>query len=140
MTTSPHVWTCGPRLLTVLAEKVLHGFPVAGSTTSLAQWTILVPTRRARRALENKLFHLSGKNGLVLPSIRPIGDVAGDDDEERDTGTLSKAGQIFLLLQLIDQWADENPQLTLARDISASPAQGFGLATSLSERRQARCR
>ena len=133
MTTTPNVWTCGPHLLTILAEKVLRGFPVEGATRPLAHWTILVPTRRAKRALEHKLFQLSGKNGLVLPAIRPIGDVAEDDNDERDTGTLSKAGQIFLLLQLIDQWADENPQLTLARDINASPAQGFGLATSLSE-------
>ena len=68
--------------LDVLAKAVLKGFPCGDDgpekIPSLAAWTILVPTRRAARELQEKLLMESGKPALVLPQIRPIGDL----DEE----------------------------------------------------------
>ena len=66
--------------LDILAKAVLQGFPYPEGRQypSLAAWTILVPTRRAARELEEKLLAASGKPALVLPQIRPIGDLDED--------------------------------------------------------------
>src|SRR3990170_4399619 len=68
--------------LDILAKAVLRGFPYAERSPekhpSLAAWTILVPTRRAARALQEKLLIESGRPALVLPQIKPIGDLDED--------------------------------------------------------------
>jgi len=140
MPSPAHVWTCSANLLPVLAERILQGFPVEADAGRwpLESWTVLVPTRRAARMLEARLFALCGKQGLVLPRIQPIGDT--DEDILQDLlpedglpEALSAESQLFLLLNLIDQWADEYPQLPLAQDIKSSPSQALGLAKSLSQ-------
>lgn len=135
----PNVWTCATGLVEILAEKVLSGFPLPeGGAVELSSLTILVPTRRAARALEERLFERCKKNALLLPKVRPI----GDSDEELiaeqlpDDGLLpaiARTGQLFLMLSLIDAWADANPHLPLAADVSASRSQALGLAQSLVE-------
>ncbi len=132
-----NVWTCGSGLLEVLAREVLRGSLLAEAALfDLSQWTLLVPTRRAARLLERKLFELSGAAALVLPRVRPIGD--GDEDlldlsltGEMLPPAISKSGQLFLLLSLIDHWARANPHIPLAADVNASPGQALGLAQSL---------
>lgn len=141
MTIAASVWTAGADLADAVAEAVLRGFPLSieqAQNYNLAQWTILVPTRRAARHLDDLLFRRAAKGGLVLPQIRPIGDV--DEDELQDIAldldvpeAVSKSARMFLLLTLIDQWATENPQLELAQDVAKSPSQCIGLATSLAE-------
>lgn len=136
MRPTPHVWTCGADLIGVLAEKVLSGFPIASE--DLSRLTILVPTRRAARALEEKLFTLCARKALLLPTVRPIGDsdeelIAEQLPDERLPDAISRTGQLFLMLTLIDEWARDNPQLPLAADVNASRGQALGLAQSLVE-------
>ena len=135
----------GRPFLRVLAEAVLDGFPIADGAPpdvlGLARWTILVPTRRAARELEDIFLRLTRRGGLLLPRIRPVGDIDEDllarDDDAATTGDLppaiSRTGQQLLLIDLIDDWASTNPQTRLAREIAAAPHQAQGLAVSLAE-------
>ncbi|MCA3573875.1 MAG: double-strand break repair protein AddB, partial [Aestuariivirga sp.] len=128
--------------LEVLARAVLKGFPLAEAqppgSLDLAKWTILLPTRRAVRELEEIFFRLKGSSGVLLPRIRPIGDIDEDllapDDSGADLGTpVSAPGQLLLLMDLIDAWAKAHPATRLAREIAAAPHQAGGLAASLAE-------
>lgn len=139
MMPQPRVWTCGAGLLEALAVQVLAGFPLASPAgQDLSRWTILVPTRRAARALERRLFSLSGSTAMLLPRVRPIGDA--DEDLLADAfpaepvpDAVSPMGQLFLLLGLIDEWAEAHPHLALAAEVRASRSQSLGLALSLAE-------
>lgn len=139
MQPQPNVWTCGAGLIEALAQRVLAGFPLAeDGPHDLTRWTILVPTRRAARALEEKLFTLSRTAALLLPRVRPIGDT--DEDlladafpQEGIPDAASPLAQLFMLLGLIDEWAAANPQLPLAADVRQSRSQALGLAQSLSD-------
>ncbi len=98
--------------LDILAKAVLRGFPYAEGHQhpSLAAWTILVPTRRAARELQEKLLIASGKPALVLPQIRPIGDLDEDVLEAQRPyvglpDAISDIGREFALMALIDDWA-----------------------------------
>ena len=81
---TPRVFTIAADrpFLEVLADAVLAGFPLEGAgppaPVELARWTILLPTRRAVRELEVIFFAKSGGRGLLLPAIRPIGDIDED--------------------------------------------------------------
>ena len=78
--------------LDTLARAVLDGaLPVAGGAPpdrlELSRWTILLPTRRAARALGEAFLRVSGDKALLLPRIRPLGDV-----EEEPHGRQGKDG------------------------------------------------
>jgi ATP-dependent helicase/nuclease subunit B len=45
----------------------------------LVQFTVLLPTQRATRALGQALVRVSGRDALVLPTLRAIGDLAPDE-------------------------------------------------------------
>jgi len=146
---SPQVFTIPPDapFLKVLAQAVLDGFPdrLGSRPTPLeiARITILLPTRRAARELERIFFDMNGGRGLLLPRIRPIGDI----DEELfgflDSPSplmdvtlpdaISPMGRELMLVDLVAEWARENPQERLAIEIGASPRQAVSLAVSLSE-------
>ncbi|MGB8314575.1 MAG: double-strand break repair protein AddB [Aestuariivirga sp.] len=126
--------------LDVLAKAVVSGFPYAdlspANRPSLATWTILVPTRRAARELQEKLLAASGKPALVLPDIRPIGDLDEDMLEAQRPhialpDAISDIGREFALMSLIDDWVRENPQLRLAQELAHAPQQAQALAASL---------
>lgn len=126
--------------LDILAKMVLRGFPYAEGHQhpSLAAWTILVPTRRAARELQDKLLIASGKPVLVLPQIRPIGDLDEDVLEAQRPyvglpDAISDIGREFALMSLIDTWAAENPQLRLAQELKQAPQQTQSLAASLAK-------
>jgi len=79
---------------------------------ALAQTTVLVPTRRAARALTEALLAESPTDALLLPVIRPLGDV----DEDGDVA-LSDSGDAALTLPpAIDPM---HRTLALARIIAA---------------------
>jgi ATP-dependent helicase/nuclease subunit B len=75
----PNVSAIPPELPFVdcLARELLarHG----GSLEELGQVTILTTTRRAARALQNAFLRETGGSPLLLPRMRPLGDV--DEDE-----------------------------------------------------------
>ena len=104
----------------------------------LARWTILLPTRRAVRELEDIFFGMTGGSGVLLPRIRPIGDIDEDllspGEGADDLGTpVTQPGQLLLLMELIDEWARAHPMTRLAQEIAAAPQQVGGLASSLAE-------
>ena len=128
--------------LDTLARSVLSGFPRAEGGApgplDLARWTILLPTRRAVRELEDIFFRLTGRGTVLLPRLRPIGDIdedllAPEMGHEELGKAISAPGQHLLLIDLIDDWAAANPTARLAREIAAAPHQAGGLALSLSE-------
>ena len=62
---------------TLLSDPTLGG--LFDAQTRLQDYTILLPTRRAVRNLQNLLLQKSGTDALLMPEIRPLGDV---DPEE----------------------------------------------------------
>ena len=77
---APRLYTIAPDrpFLRALAEAVLRGFPCADpkppGPLDLGRWTILLPTRRAVREMEEIFFELKGSSAVLLPRIRPIGE------------------------------------------------------------------
>ncbi len=73
---SPRLWTIPPSaaFLDTLADCLLDGRLVPG-THDLADYRVLLPTRRACRALTGLLAARAGKDAILLPRIRAIGDV-----------------------------------------------------------------
>jgi ATP-dependent helicase/nuclease subunit B len=72
----------GAPFLPTLADAVLSGRLAPRQTDdplALADVTILVPTRRAARALREVLLDQLGGQAVILPTIRPIGDVDEED-------------------------------------------------------------
>jgi ATP-dependent helicase/nuclease subunit B len=141
---APRLFTIAPDrpFLEDLARAVLAGFPCADPKPpgpfELGGWTILLPTRRAVRELEDIFFRLKGSSGVLLPRIRPIGDIDEDllapGQGADDLGTpVTAPGQLLLLMELIDEWARAHPATRLAQEIASAPQQVGGLASSLAE-------
>lgn len=78
---------------------------------ALGEVTILVPTRRAVRALEEGFQRQADGRALLLPAIRPLGDA--DEDEL----TVALAGENEAGTELPPAIAPLRRQLLLARDI-----------------------
>ncbi len=136
----PNVYTIAPgnSFLHVLAREILRGFPLAENEVRppLSRWTILMPTRRAARELTDILAELSGASSVLLPRIKPIGDLDEDrlasDDEQGDLPkAISRTGHLFMILSLLHEWAKDNPTIALAQEIENSHVQSLGLAISL---------
>ena len=77
-----------------LAGAILSGdLPVRGGAVpgilDIARYTILVPTRRAQRSLNDAFLRAGQPTGSLLPRIRPIGDV--DEEELIVGGTIETA-------------------------------------------------
>src|SRR5260370_40517527 len=80
----PHVYTIAPDrpFLSTLA----HGLLVlaGGDPLMLPRMTVLLPTRRAARALREAFLRLTAAGSdpgapLLLPRLRPVGDLDDDD-------------------------------------------------------------
>jgi ATP-dependent helicase/nuclease subunit B len=84
-----------------------------GDAPALADFTILLPTRRAVRALGDAFLRAGGGAAMVLPSIRALGDV---DEEEL---VLDPAGLGAEVLDLPPAMPALERQLRLARMIAA---------------------
>ena len=131
---------CDAPFLDILSKTILTGFPFSKGIMAgdLAAWTVLVPTRRAARELQFRLLADSGKPALVLPNIRPIGDVDEDlleiqPEDLQLPPEIPPIGRAFALMSFVDEWARDNPHLHLAQEIAASPGQAQSLAASLAE-------
>jgi len=93
-----------------LARGLIEQADMAGDPFALADVTILVPTRRAVRALQESFARSLG-GAALLPQIRPLGDV--DEDEflfESDAEDLALPRGIelvrrrLLLASLVERW------------------------------------
>lgn len=75
----PNVFTIPPTL--PFADTLAAGLLARadGASETLARMTVLLPTRRACRALREAFLRQSGGRPLLLPRLHPIGDV---DEEE----------------------------------------------------------
>lgn len=136
----------GVAFLPALARAILAGdFPVPGRAPpdplALANWTVLLPTRRAARAMAEAFLDAADGRARLLPRLRALGDV--DEDEllfasEDRAGVdippgISPMQRLFLLTSLIVDWARRSPQAQLSRAIVNSPVQAFSLARSLAQ-------
>ena len=112
-TSAPRIFTIAPELpfADALVDGVLHGGVIAAGDDdplALSRVTILLPTRRACRALAEAFLRQSGSGAILLPRIRPLGDV---DEDEAGASSLADSGDLpppmaplrrqFLLAQLI---------------------------------------
>ena len=122
--------------LRVLARAILAGFPLGKTDMPLSRWTILVPNRRSARALESILLAESGAKAMLLPRIKPIGDIdeemlADSMPREGVADGISKTDHLHAILLLLTTWAELNPGAQLAEDVLQSGGQAFALASSL---------
>ena len=148
---------CGQPFLGALADALLAGnLPVPGGTPpgplALADVTLLLPTRRATRALQDAFLKASGKAALLLPKIRPIigapeddiGALSGVEELSTDgAGALRPAiGDIarqLALARLIIAWSDaerraqggDGDLAAYAGTVARTPAQAARLAREL---------
>ncbi|MGE0700107.1 MAG: double-strand break repair protein AddB [Hyphomicrobiaceae bacterium] len=149
----PRVLTVPPGrpFLVALAEALLAGqLPAPGGTPpaliDLPAWTILMPTRRAARTLQEAFLAASGTRAMLLPAIRPIAE--GQEDlgllETAAGGTGPAAAELdippaieglertLLLTHLVMQWSRvmRRPDPGTASDDAAlRPVTGVGAAT-----------
>lgn len=115
--------------------RIIPNFPEADDPFRLARAVIFLPTRRACRALKD---HLQQQGHVLLPRIRPLGDIdeAGlqlsVEEEDFDTASLPPAimplERQLILSRLILKWAKTEPT---ARLTPASPADSVYLAGEL---------
>jgi len=133
---APRVYTVSPAysFTDALAAGVMA---MAGSDpTKLSDITILVPNRRAQRSLREAFLRIMGRKPMVLPTMRPIGDV--DDDEIAFLGAglgldpsdiapaISGVRRQVLLMQQVMKWGG-------AGEVGLAPAQGWRLAGELAK-------
>ena len=136
----PKVYTIAPErpFLATLADELLA--MTGGDPLRLPRVTVLLPTRRAVRALRDVFLRAApeGREAgtpLLLPRMRPIGDLDSDEltlaDGTADGGTLAVPPAIpelrrrLLLTQLVMRWGQVRDQAPLL------PGQAAALAASL---------
>jgi ATP-dependent helicase/nuclease subunit B len=83
----------GEPFLDRLASAILSGdLPVPGGAApgplTLPDMTVLLPTRRAARALQEAFLRVSGRTAMLLPTIRPIAE--GDEELSLITGIVNR--------------------------------------------------
>jgi ATP-dependent helicase/nuclease subunit B len=129
-----------------LAQGIWASFASSEDPLVLASVTVLVPTRRAVTALRDAFMHLSGGSPLILPSIRPIGDVDEEAlifepglQEHLDIGSrinppISPLKRQMILSRLISAWASARVDTADSEEdllLVLSPAQSLALASDL---------
>jgi ATP-dependent helicase/nuclease subunit B len=111
----------GAPFLTTLADALLDGrlgaIPGLGTDPlALAEVTVLLPTRRAVRAFADILLARAPAGALVLPNIRPIGDVDEEEHLLSDSAetaadrlllpnAVSRVERLLVLSRLIGAWS-----------------------------------
>jgi ATP-dependent helicase/nuclease subunit B len=136
----------GTAFLPALVKALLNGdLPQPGGSKpdpiDLSGMTILLPTRRAERALADTCLSVSGRKAMLLPRIRTI---AGPDEDslligaaaarELGPGTaalelppaIGKTERLLLLTQLVEKWSEAN------RGSGSDPSGELGIGPVLS--------
>ena len=112
---------------------------------ALADALILVPTRRAARALEVAfLAEIAARGGppaMLLPTIRPFGDVDADEDlfadDDADEPVATPLERRLVMARLVLGWTRAlagsllNPATGAAPTLPSSPAEAVRLSTAL---------
>src|SRR5271166_956087 len=136
----PRLYTIPPEcpFLTVLAEGLVA--MAGGNPLALSRIIVLLPTRRAIRALRDAFLRVSpdGKGPgtpLLLPRMRPIGDLdsdelslsdgSGDGDDLSIPPAIPPLRRQLLLTRLVMEWAE------IGRRDLLLPGQAAALAASL---------
>src|SRR5271169_1295361 len=132
-----------PRLYTIVADRpflatLARGLVAmaGGDPLRLSRMTVLLPTRRAVRSLREAFLRLTGEGSdpgapLLLPRMRPIGDLDGDEFEFSDDETLAIPPAIpelrrrLLLTRLVLEWGEGDAEQSLL------PGQAAALAAAL---------
>ncbi len=154
----PHIYTIPPGrpFLRTLAEAILGGhLPSPGAKIprplDLAGMTLLLPTRRAARAVCEAFLAASGGNALLLPRIRPIAEgeedlsllasVAAREQLDATVGDVPPAipelERRLVLTELVLKWSEAmRASSTFAEESvtdlrGATPAQAAQLASEL---------
>ncbi len=147
---TPRVFSipAGRPFLACLAEATLAGqlAGMAGPPTllELPKITLLLPTRRACKAMQEAFLSASGGRALLLPRIRPIGDV--DEDESLLTAgdfdlppAMDGIERHLILTSLVLKWIKQRRvALAATHDTGApagaqTPAQASALARGLAQ-------
>ncbi len=113
----------GVDFLRALARQLLA--ETAGEPLALSRYTILLPTRRACRALQQIFLQLSPQRSLLLPRLSPLGDADSDELTLRGEAELPPAiaprTRQFLLMRLLaakDKNISAAQQLSLAHELA----------------------
>ena len=119
---SPSICTIAPGrpFLDLLARGILQQY--GSDPLTLSRVTVLLPTRRACRALAEAFLRQGDGAALLLPVIRPLGDVDEDELELRGIGDAQDEALAFGTLER---------SLLLARLVQASPLAGGDSANAL---------
>ena len=137
---APTVYTVPPHepFVDALAGGILSGRAVPldpGDLLALSRLTILLPTRRACRALGLAFLRAAPGRALLLPRIRPLGDIdedemsIGDEDDATLPDAVSPLERRLLLARLIQRLGETPGGAALAG--AGSPDQGTRLAQAL---------
>ena len=144
----------GRHFLDCLADAILSGdLPRAGAGApgplDLPAYTLLLPTRRACRAMQEAFLRRANTKALMLPTIRPIAD--GDDDRDLIaslTGTgdhhdaielppaVTELERRLVLTELVMKWSEviaKSGTLKDARAAIHTPSQAAFLASELGQ-------
>jgi len=128
--TGPHVYSipAGENFVEALARQLLA--ETSDDPLALSAMLVLLPTRRAVRALREAFLALTGGRPLLLPAMRPLGDVDEDDPTLADAPSadlppaISELRRRLLLARLI-------LGLGGGRGGAATPEQAVPLAAEL---------
>ncbi|QCK85191.1 double-strand break repair protein AddB [Phreatobacter aquaticus] len=133
----------------ILDGQVIAGWPDRSDPLSLASGTILLPNRRACRAMRDAFLDLSGGEPVLLPRIAPIGDVDEDEWAFADPNPLDRLGidairpamagleRQLTLAALVRRWAEsvDRAVVRLGADepliVSTSTGDALSLASDL---------
>jgi ATP-dependent helicase/nuclease subunit B len=141
MTRAPGLYAipAGVDFVRELAKGMVARFAGAGPF-GLADCLVLLPTRRACRALEEAFAASADAPGRLLPRVRALGALTADDWE---TGDLAAAGapepppppasplsRLFALTEMVLEWEGRSTPLAGER-LPRDPALALGLAQDL---------
>ncbi len=155
VTSRPNLFTIPPTApfletlaRSILDRKLITGWPDADQPLSLASGLILLPNRRACRAMRDAFLAVSKGKPLLLPRIAPIGDVDEDEWVFADPDPLGAIGLESLkprigererhlkLAQLVRQWAETLGRAQLSLGADEVLLVGTGLNDALALARQ----
>lgn len=128
-----------PRLFTIpsgtpFVDALAAGIAArhGGDALELSRVTVLLPTRRACRALRDAFLRHGDGAAMLLPQIRPLGDVAEDELDVMVAGaggapldlppSLPDLHRLLLLAQLVEKRPDVSGDPAMAVDLAAELA------------------